>query len=140
MLHQRAKSIYAEKEQLFGDNIRELERIILLRNVDHCWMEQLDAMDDIRGGMGLHSYAQRNPLNEYRIVGAEMFDDMISKIREQTALFLLNINVEKKPEPKQVAKPIIVVEQKTAKAESRVGRNSLCPCGSGKKYKNCCGK
>ena len=70
----------------------------------------------------------------------EMFDDMISKIREQTALFLLNINVEKKPEPKQVAKPIIVVEQKTAKAESRVGRNSLCPCGSGKKYKNCCGK
>ena len=69
-----------------------------------------------------------------------MFDEMISKIREQTALFLLNINVEKKPEPKQVAKPIIVVEQKTAKAETKIGRNSPCPCGSGKKYKNCCGR
>ncbi|MBO4412537.1 MAG: preprotein translocase subunit SecA [Clostridia bacterium] len=134
---------YAEKvadAESLGANFADFERYVLLRVVDSLWMDHIDQMTVLRNEIGLQGYGQHDPIVEYKRIGFDMFDEMISKIREQTALFLLNINVEKKPEPKQVAKPIIVVEQKTARAESKTGRNSLCPCGSGKKYKNCCGK
>ena len=129
----------AEAEEL-GIKFSDFERYVLLRVVDSLWMDHIDQMTMLRNEIGLQGYGQHDPIVAYKKIGFDMFDEMISKIREQTALFLLNINVEKKPEPKQVAKPIIVVEQKTVKAESKTGRNSLCPCGSGKKYKNCCGK
>ena len=129
-----------EDAEKLGGNFADFERYVLLKVVDSLWIDHIDQMSMLRNEIGLQGYGQHDPVVAYKQIGFEMFDDMISKIREQTALFLLNINVEKKPEPKQVAKPIIVVEQKTAKAEARVGRNSLCPCGSGKKYKQCCGK
>ena len=134
---------YAEKvadAESLGANFADFERYVLLRVVDSLWMDHIDQMTVLRNEIGLQGYGQHDPIVEYKRIGFDMFDEMISKIREQTALFLLNINVEKKPEPKQVAKPIVVVEQKTARAEPKAGRNSLCPCGSGKKYKNCCGK
>ena len=127
--------------------MREIERIILLRNVDKSWMEHLDAMDDIRGGVGLHSYAQRNPLNEYRIIGAEMFDEMINDIRTATARSLLTVVPRREAVRREsVAKniragaPVSAGPQRSApvKKDKKVGRNDPCPCGSGKKYKNCC--
>ena len=137
------KKRYTEKmneAQELGITFADFERYVLLRVVDSLWMDHIDQMTILRNEIGLQGYGQHDPIVAYKQIGFEMFDDMISKIREQTAMFLLNINVEKKPEPKQVAKPIIVVEQKTAKAENKTGRNAPCPCGSGKKYKNCCGR
>lgn len=138
-VYERYKTKMEEAEGV-GANFADFERYVLLRVVDSLWMDHIDQMTVLRNEIGLQGYGQHDPIVAYKKIGFEMFDEMVSKIREQTALFLLNINVEHKPEPKQVAKPIVVVEQKTAKAESRIGRNSLCPCGSGKKYKNCCGK
>ena len=138
-IEKRYSEKVADAESL-GANFADFERYVLLRVVDSLWMDHIDQMTVLRNEIGLQGYGQHDPIVEYKRIGFDMFDEMISKIREQTALFLLNINVEKKPEPKQVAKPIMVVEQKTARAESKTGRNSLCPCGSGKKYKNCCGK
>ena len=147
----RALSLYHEKEVLIGEeHFRELERAILLQNVDRNWMEHIDAMDDLKDTIRLQAYAQRDPVNEYRIQGADMFDAMVNDIRERTARMLLSITV-KTPEVKrvQLAKPLVegfagngekpkkvtVVK----KASEKVGRNDLCPCGSGKKYKKCCG-
>lgn len=138
-VYDRYNEKMADAESI-GANFADFERYVLLKVVDSLWMDHIDQMTVLRNEIGLQGYGQHDPIVAYKQIGFEMFDEMISKIREQTALFLLNINVDKKPEPKQVAKPIIVVEQKTAKAEARVGRNSPCPCGSGKKYKNCCGK
>lgn len=138
-VYDRYNEKMADAESI-GANFSDFERYVLLRVVDSLWMDHIDQMTILRNEIGLQGYGQHDPIIAYKQIGFEMFDEMISKIREQTALFLLNINVEKKPEPKQVAKPIIVVEQKTAKAETKIGRNSPCPCGSGKKYKNCCGR
>ncbi len=138
-VYDRYNEKMADAESI-GANFADFERYVLLRVVDSLWMDHIDQMTVLRNEIGLQGYGQHDPIVAYKQIGFEMFDEMISKIREQTALFLLNINVDKKPEPKQVAKPIVVVEQKTAKAEAKIGRNSPCPCGSGKKYKNCCGK
>ncbi len=135
----RYASKMAEAEEL-GIKFSDFERYVLLRVVDSLWMDHIDQMTMLRNEIGLQGYGQHDPIVAYKKIGFDMFDEMISKIREQTALFLLNINVEKKPEPKQIAKPIIFVEQKTVKADSKTGRNAPCPCGSGKKFKNCCGK
>ena len=82
--------LYASKEELFGDNMREIERVILLRNVDRKWMEHLDAMDDLKDNVQLNAYAQRKPINEYRIIGAEMFDEMVESIRDDTVRMMLS--------------------------------------------------
>lgn len=84
MLHERADALYASKEKVFGDQMREIERVVLLRAVDTNWMNHIDAMDDLRGSIGLQAYAQRSPINEYRLTGADMFDDMVAQIREDT--------------------------------------------------------
>jgi preprotein translocase subunit SecA len=123
-----------------GGNFSDFERFILLRVVDSFWMDHIDQMSQLKNEIGLQGYGQHDPIVAYKKIGYDMFDEMIGKIREQTALFLLNINIETKPVPKQVVKPIEVVEQKTVRVEKTIGRNSPCPCGSGKKYKNCCGK
>ena len=147
----RINRIYEAQKTIFGDRIGDLMRFALLTAVDRAWREHLDAMDDLRDGVGLSSFAQRNPITEYRIAGSEMFDEMIEKIREETVKFLLFAS------PVQEAKAKAAAAQKQAelknlggKAEKRqpvvkksfekIGRNDPCPCGSGKKYKQCCGR
>ncbi len=147
----RINRIYEAQKTIFGDRIGDLMRFALLTAVDRAWREHLDAMDDLRDGVGLSSFAQRNPITEYRIAGSEMFDEMIEKIREETVKLMLFAS------PVQEAKAKAAAAQKQAelknlggKAEKRqpvvkksfekIGRNDPCPCGSGKKYKQCCGR
>ena len=152
MLCERAMKIYDEKVELIGEErFREIERAILLQNVDRSWMDQIDAMDDLKGSIRLQSYAQRDPVNEYRLQGADMFDAMIAEIREKTARMILSVTVKTQEVKRvQLAKPLqegfegsVQKQPKKVsvakKAEASVGRNDLCPCGSGKKYKKCCG-
>ena len=153
MLIARAEERIREREELFTpERFREVERAILLRNVDTAWMEHIDAMDDLKGNIGLQAYAHRDPVTEYRMVGADMFDAMVAEIRDKTVRALLTVM----PKPQQevvrvqVAKPLIEGFEGgpkqgakkvtlTPKRSTKVGRNDPCPCGSGKKYKNCCG-
>ena len=149
LLCEKANEVYKEKETEFGaENMREIERAVLLRNVDKKWMEHIDAMDDLKGSVGLQSYAQRDPVNEYRFRGAEMFDELVSDIRENTARMMLSLTKRAPDETQrvQIANPImesakgeIAKKLITIKKAEKVGRNDPCPCGSGKKYKNCCG-
>ena len=149
LLCEKANEVYQEKETEFGaENMREIERAVLLRNVDKKWMEHIDAMDDLKGSVGLQSYAQRDPVNEYRFRGAEMFDELVSDIRENTARMMLSLTKRAPDETQrvQIANPImesakgeIAKKLITIKKADKVGRNDPCPCGSGKKYKNCCG-
>ncbi len=146
-----AKDAMFDTETLSGSEIfREVERAILLQNVDRAWMEHIDAMDDLKGSIGLQSFAHRDPVTEYRLQGAEMFDGMVGEIRENTVRMVLSAVPRQKVERVQVAKPLtegfagakttpkrIVMVQRTRPA--KVGRNDPCPCGSGKKYKKCCG-
>ncbi|MDO4492617.1 MAG: preprotein translocase subunit SecA [Clostridia bacterium] len=144
-----ADKCYAAKEHEItseGGDMREIERVILLRTVDTHWMEHIDAMDQLKQGIGLRAYAQRDPINAYTEEGFNMFDEMVAAIREQTIRTLFRISVRKQPVVReQVAKPLDTPSedgnQPTVLANAdRIGRNSPCPCGSGKKYKNCCGK
>ncbi len=159
ILVDRAVKKYHEKEEMFGaETFREVERSVLLRNVDKRWMDHIDAMDNLKSEIGLQAYAQRNPVNEYRIAGAEMFDEMIAEIREGTVRMILSIIPrEKAVERVQVARAVaegfsggqrrrkvtVAPQQKpkgiTISGKEKIGRNEPCPCGSGKKYKNCCG-
>ena len=148
ILKERAEKVYKSKEELFGEeNMREIERAVLLRNVDRKWMDHIDAMDDLKGSVGLQSYAQRDPVNEYRFRGADMFEELINDIRENTARMILCLT-KKAPETArvQIANPImesasgeIAKKKITVVKSDKVGRNDPCPCGSGKKYKHCCG-
>ncbi len=153
ILGDKALQKYAEKEELFGEaQYLEIQRAVLLQNVDRAWMEHIDAMDDLKDTIRLQSYAHRDPVTEYRIIGGDMFDVMIDEIREKTVRTLLSVIPRPKMEIKrvQVANPINAGfasgEKKTTvkkvnvpKTSNKVGRNEPCPCGSGKKYKNCCG-
>ena len=152
----RAKARYEAQEQLFGEEtMRELERVALLRQVDLKWMEHLDAMDDLKGSVGLNAYAQRNPITEYQIVGGEMFDEMVAAIREDTVRMVLTATPRVEVKREAVAKitgtnqggatvssgkaPTSRPAGVTVRKQEKVGRNDPCPCGSGKKYKKCCG-
>lgn len=151
-LTEKALAIYDGKAELFGseDIVRELERVVLLRNVDEKWMDHLDAMEELKGSIGLHAYAQRDPVAMYRIQGADMFDEMIADIRENTVRMILSAIPKPREEIKrvQVANPLIEgfaggkapARKAPAKKAEKVGRNDPCPCGSGKKYKKCCGQ
>jgi preprotein translocase subunit SecA len=153
LLTERAMARYAMQEQLFGaETFREAERAILLMCVDRAWMEHIDAMDDLKGSIGLQAYAQRDPIVEYRIVGGDAFDAMIGEIREKTVRTILSVVPRAREEVQrvQVANPLQDGFEgdgkKTFKKVSvvrreapKIGRNDACPCGSGKKYKNCCG-
>ena len=146
-----ADGIFEEKKKLFGADFAEVERSILLRSVDSHWMEHIDTMEDLKGSINLQAYAQRDPVNEYRLQGSELFEEMVAGIREETVRTVLSVFPRKQPIVRvQVAKPLQEGfegqrdqnSKKTTvilrKAE-KVGRNDLCPCGSGKKYKKCCG-
>jgi preprotein translocase subunit SecA len=154
-LAERALARYEAQEAQFGsETFREVERAVLLRHVDTAWMEHIDTMEELKSTVGLQSYAQKNPITEYRIMGADMFDAMVDEIRMGTVRGILSVM----PRPQatervQVANPInegfhkpvakkkVVVSRggnTVVKDAASVGRNDPCPCGSGKKYKNCC--
>ena len=153
LLEERALELYEKKIAEIGEErFKEIERAILLQNVDRNWMDHIDAMDDLKDTIRLQAYAQRDPVTEYRIQGADMFDAMVMDIRDTTVRMVLSVTI-KTPEVKRVqlanplnegfegqngekkVKKVTVVK----KSGSDVGRNDLCPCGSGKKYKKCCG-
>ncbi len=146
-LREKAMEIYNAKEAEYGIEVmRELERVILLKVVDTKWMAHIDDMEELKKGIGLRSYGQKNPVIEYRYEGFEMFDAMVDSIREDTIRMLLTVRLQKNeaPEREQVAKPDAPNAgagdgsfTETAKAK-KVGDNDPCPCGSGKKYKKCC--
>lgn len=155
-LNQVAEESYSQREQLFGEeNMRELEKIIMLRVVDNRWMEHLDRMDMLREGIGLLAYGQRQPLVEYKIRGHEMFNQMIASIQNDIASLIFRVNIitreqqeamERENQQRMAAAQANhgddfqeSVKQPVKNAE-KVGRNDPCPCGSGKKYKNCCGR
>ncbi len=150
-LKDRANELYAKKEEVFGsDKMREIERIVLLQNVDKKWMDHLESMDSLMEMIGLQAYAQRNPISEYRLVGADLFDEMITNIRDDTARMIMSVMPKPQVELKrvEVAKPVAAnysdsspkqVNKPIANKVQKVGRNDPCPCGSGKKFKKCCG-
>lgn len=146
LLIDRATKICTDKEARYGSQMmRELERVVLLKTVDMKWMEHIDNMDELRKGIYLRSYGQRNPVVEYRIEGFDMFDDMIASIREDTTRLLLTVEIRTKEEPKreQVAVPMgegvggTKTNTKTPAKVMKIGRNDPCPCGSGLKWKKC---
>ena len=149
-LIRRAKERYEQREaELGSDLMRELERVVLLRNVDTKWMDHIDAMDELKRGISLQAYAQRDPVVEYRMVGSDMFDEMVQSIKEDTVKMMLTVRVSREaPRREQVAQPMTAsagasdgtVKKQPVKVGKKVGRNDPCPCGSGKKYKHCCGR
>ncbi len=147
-LTDRAIDRYNAREEQFGaETMRELERVVLLRNVDTKWMDHIDAMDELRQGISLRGYGQHDPVVEYRLEGFNMFDEMISSIREDTVKMILTVQIRKEEGPKreQVANPTTESlggdrsVKKMPIKKQKIGDNDPCPCGSGKKYKKCCG-
>jgi len=147
-LKEEAVKLYEAKEAEFPEPeaIRELERVILLKVIDRKWMDHIDDMDQLRQGIGLQAYAQRDPLIEYKLSGYEMFDALTDNIKEETVKLLFHVKVEQKVEREQVAqvtgtnKDDSLGKTPVKRAEAKVYPNDPCPCGSGKKYKNCCMK
>ncbi|MDE7201913.1 MAG: preprotein translocase subunit SecA [Lachnospiraceae bacterium] len=147
-LKEEAVKLYESKEAEFpeAESIREIERVILLRVIDRKWMDHIDDMDQLRQGVGLQAYGQRDPLVEYKMNGYEMFDAMTANIKQDTVRMLLHVKVEQKVEREEVAKVTGTNKDETLqkgpkmRAETKVYPNDPCPCGSGKKYKQCCGR
>ena len=145
-LKERGMLIYKTREADMGaETMREVERVCLLKTVDRHWMDHIDAMEELKRGIYLRSYGQKDPVVEYRFEGFAMFDEMIAAIREETVRMVLTVpvRVQRPPQREQVMKP----DAPNAGAQTpyknkgeKIGRNDPCPCGSGKKYKNCCGK
>lgn len=138
--------IYEFKEADIGTELmRELERVVLLRVVDQKWMDHIDAMDQLKNGIGLRAYGQRDPVVEYKFEGYQMFEDMIKSIQEDSIKLLVRSRIDREhaPQREKVAEPVNATHgdepKKPVTNNSRVGRNDPCPCGSGKKYKKCCG-
>lgn len=147
-LYDTAKNIYTDKEEEFeSEQMRDIERVILLRVVDTKWMDHIDNMDHLKQGIGLRAYKQQDPVQAYQFEGSQMFDEMIYNIKVDTVRYLFRVQIEKAPEREQVAKETSTnqggddtLKKQPIKKEPKIGRNDLCPCGSGKKYKNCCGR
>ena len=147
-LKDRAHAVYAAKEQMLGSPImRELERVVLLRNVDSKWMDHIDAMTELRNGIGLRAYGQYDPVVEYKREGFDMFDAMVDAIREDTVrtIYLAQVRTREEPKREQVAKETAAsgaddgsLKKEPVRKGKKIGMNDPCPCGSGKKYKKCC--
>ena len=148
LLKEQAVKLYEEKETEFPDpeQFRELERVVLLKVIDRKWMDHIDDMDQLRQGIGLQAYGQRDPLVEYKTRGFDMFDHMISGIQEDTVRLLYHVRIEEKVEREQVAKVTgtnkddSVASAPKKRDKAKIYPNDPCPCGSGKKYKQCCGR
>ena len=147
-IYEIAHNLYREKEEIIGsDRMREVERIILLQCVDNHWIDHIDAMDQLRQGIGLRALGQQDPVIAYKMEGFDMFDDMVKHIQEDTVRYLFNITIEQQPKERQsivdvdtLSSPSDLADKSTMVKERTVGRNEPCPCGSGKKFKHCCGK
>ena len=156
-LYKEAVRLYEKREAQIGEmgiDMRELERATLLRVVDMRWMDHIDAMDQLRDGIGLRAYGQKDPVNEYKLESYDMFEEMVHLIQEDTVRRLFQIRIQRAPERRAVAQPMAENKAENrqrvtagagpnrtpVKAGEKVGRNAPCPCGSGKKYKNCCGR
>ena len=147
-LTEMALQAYADKESEFPDpeSMREAERVVLLKTIDRKWMDHIDDMDQLRQGIGLQAYAQRDPLNEYKMAGYDMFNEMMASIREDTVKMMFRVKVEKPEEREQVAKVTGTnkddsgVKAPVRRNAPKIQPNDPCPCGSGKKYKQCCGR
>ena len=157
-LEKQAHAKYEEKEQDIGsEQMRELERVVLLKVVDEKWMNHIDSMDELKNGIGLRAYGQQDPVVKYRMEGMDMFEEMTANIKIDVVKILMNIRKQGEVRRQETAKitgaaleainsvdggkAIDVNENKTVVNEGpKIGRNDPCPCGSGKKYKNCCGK
>ena len=153
---------YEQKEEDFGsENLRELERVVMLKIVDQRWMDHIDNMDELKNGIGLQGYGQKDPVVQYRLLGGEMFDEMNANIKIDVVKFLLNARKKEgnisREETTKITNTSLndtaismldnatpskdgSINKTVTNAEPKVGRNDLCPCGSGKKYKQCCGK
>ena len=147
-LKESAVKLYEEKETEFPqeEQIRELERVILLKVIDQKWMDHIDDMDQLRQGIGLQAYGQRDPKVEYKMAAYDMFNEMIASIQQDTVRLLYHVRIEQKVEREQVAKVTgtnkddSVMKKPAQRAEKKIYPNDPCPCGSGKKYKQCCGR
>ena len=149
-LKEDARGFYAEREAMMDElhvDMREVERVMLLRSVDSRWMDHIDAMDQLRDGIGFRAYSGKNPVTEYQIEAAHMFEELNHLIREDTVRRVYQTKVQVTPERVQTAKPTEARmagdgprQPRKVKPSQKVGRNDPCPCGSGKKYKNCCGR
>ena len=150
MIYTKAIALYDQKEEDFGEEqMREFEKVILLRAVDTKWMDHIDAMDQLRQGIHLRAYGQNDPLREYQMEGFAMFEEMISSIEEDVAKYIMKSQIRNNLERQEVAKGQTAVHQKEGDEKVKkkptrkvveIGRNDPCYCGSGKKYKNCCGQ
>lgn len=145
--HELVDALYAKKEAEIsgaGIDMREVERVVLLKAVDSHWMDHIDAMDQLRQGIGLQALGQKDPVVAYRNMGFDMFDEMVLGIREQTVRYIFHVTVRMAPQQReQLAKPVEVAgddKPKPKRTDKKPGRNDPCPCGSGLKYKNCCGR
>jgi preprotein translocase subunit SecA len=164
-MQEDAHAFYEEREKEItelGVDMREFERVMLLRAVDRRWMDHIDAMDELRDGIGYRAYSGKNPITEYQIEAGHMFEELNFLIREDTVRAICHARIQRTPEPVQQARPTLEMvkarlqlqqsmQKPTAQppkeaprqpvhADRKIGRNDPCPCGSGKKYKNCCGK
>lgn len=156
-LYELAAADYEEKEKEFTpERLREIERVVLLRAVDSKWMDHIDNMEHLKQGIGLRAFNQIDPNQAYQQEGSEMFDDMIKSIKEETIKLLFHVRLEKAPERERMARETSAVHAQSPSESpegpgsstrepavnpyKNVGRNDPCPCGSGKKFKNCCGK
>ena len=149
-LEERVLTLYEEREKEFGEEIfRELERTVMLQIVDQKWMDHIDAMDQFRRGIGIRAYGQQNPIQAYKMEGYDMFEEMIASIQEDVVRRLYHLRRERLPQFSEKERQILRESRgengepekpTTAKKGDEVGRNDPCPCGSGKKYKKCCGK
>ena len=141
-IYEMGKELYHRKEEEVGaEAFREIERIILLQVVDSKWMDHIDAMDQLRQGIGLRAYGQEDPVMAYQNEGFDMFDEMNHNIQEETLRYLYHVQKPERMERKRVAKPVEAGDepQQPVVRGRKIGRNEPCPCGSGKKYKRCCG-
>lgn len=139
---EKALAFYKLKEEEIeqgGQSMREIERIILLRVVDEKWMAHIDAMDQLRQGIGLRAYGQRDPIIEYRNEGFDMFEEMVREIQQDTITMLFHVKLTSKPIHREAPRVVEAPKKVLDSSGNKVGRNSPCPCGSGKKFKNCCG-
>ena len=149
VLKEKAVKLYEDKEAMFPEpeTIREIERVVLLKVIDRKWMDHIDNMDQLKQGIGLQAYGQKDPVVQYKMMGYDMFDEMTQAITEDTVRLLMHIQVEEKVEREQVAKVTGTnkdegpsVKGPVKRTDKKIYPNDLCPCGSGKKYKNCCGR
>ena len=157
-LQQAALDKYTAKEEDIGsEDLRELERVVMLKVVDQKWMDHIDAMDELKDGIGLRAYGQQDPVVKYRIEGMDMFEEMVLDIKHDVDKILMNLRKQEEVKREEAAKITGAALQAINSLDNgeqiksevnrtvvnegpKVGRNDLCPCGSGKKYKNCCGK